>query len=177
MRQIYYFTSLLLLGLTACAEGAEETTESKEEVASKELAFEIIDYQKYETLFQKNDDVLYVVNFWATWCKPCVEELPHFMEVKNQHSDDAGFKMVLVSLDKASDFETKVKAFMEDRKMEVDLYLLDDVKNMNTWIPAINSGWSGSIPVTILYKNGKQLAFHEGQLSKDELTTLISKHN
>ena len=47
---------------------------------------------------------------------------------------------------------------------------------MNEWIPAINDQWSGSIPATALYKNGKQLEFHEGKLSKSELEKLIKKH-
>ena len=61
-------------------------------------------------------------------------------------------------------------------QIKPDVLLLDDAKRMNEWIPAINNQWSGSIPATALYKNGKQLEFHEGKLTKPELEKLIKKH-
>ena len=64
----------------------------------------------------------------------------------------------------------------EEYKMDADLLLLNDVKNMNKWIKEVNLNWSGAIPATVFYKNGKQLYFKEGQLSKTELETLIKKH-
>lgn len=57
----------------------------------------IIKFEEYENLIYKKDNILYVVNFWASWCAPCVEELPDFMEINQQFRHRNDFKMVLIS--------------------------------------------------------------------------------
>lgn len=138
-------------------------------------AFEALNYEQLLEKISQEDEQLYVVNFWATWCVPCVEELPHFMEV-NREFKDRGVKFVLVSLDKSDQLTTGVKNMKENLQLDADIYLLDDVKNMNRWIPATDEKWTGAIPATLFYKNGKKLSFIEGQLSKSELRTRIQKH-
>jgi len=105
-----------------------------------------------------------------------VEELPGFMEVDKSYSKDPRFKMVLVSLDLASEMNTKVKAFLLKNKIDVDVYILDDNKRMNEWIPAVDAKWTGAIPATVLYRNGKRLEFKEGRLQKIELEQIINNH-
>lgn len=139
-------------------------------------AIPVLKYEAVNKLYNKNDDKLYVVNFWATWCSPCVEELPEFMEVNLHFNSNPNFKMLLISLDSPKDLEKKVKPFLIENKIEPDVFILDDVKRMNYWILAVNRSWTGSIPATVLYKNGKQLHFQEGQMTKDELTTLVEKY-
>ncbi len=136
----------------------------------------MVAYEELEKTINQQDDLLYVVNFWATWCKPCIEELPDFMVVNEKYKDHKNFKMVLVSLDRAKDFETVMKPFLVTQNITTDVYLLDDNKRMNTWIPAFDTNWSGAIPATFLYKNGKKLVFKEQSLSKDELEALIKTH-
>lgn len=179
MRIKFLFILFLIVAILPGCSGEQSEVEANNESSNapnKEMAFEAINFEQFKTIFNQQDDVLYVVNFWATWCKPCVEELPHFMEVKNKYADHENFKMVLVSLDKSSDLQTKVKDFIAENQYVIDLYLLDDVKNMNTWIPAIDPSWSGAIPATIFYKNSKSVFFVEGQLSKEELENIITKN-
>lgn len=117
-----------------------------------------------------------MVNFWATWCRPCIEELPHFLEVSSAYKNQAPFQMILVSLDKAELLETDVAQMITKLNIDNDVYLLDDNKRMNYWISAVDSTWSGAIPATVFYKNGQKLHFTEGQLTKEELTTIIQKY-
>ena len=134
----------------------------------------IVNFEQLEPEFTKTDDVLYVVNFWATWCAPCVKELPDFMAVNSEFSNSDDFRMILVSLDDSDNLEGPVKKFIEDKNLKgVELYLLDDIKRMNEWIPAIDSSWSGSIPATLFIKNGKSLKFVPGAIEKDELRKII----
>jgi len=135
-----------------------------------------VNYDQLKEIIEKNDDKLYVVNFWATWCRPCIEELPHFLEVSSAYKNQAPFQMILVSLDKAELLETDVAQMITKLNIDNDVYLLDDNKRMNYWIPAIDSTWSGAIPATVFYKNGQKLHFTEGQLTKEELTTIIQKY-
>jgi len=145
-------------------------------VANVDHKVTVINFEKYESLVKKNDNKLYVVNFWATWCKPCVMELPDFMEVNTEYRSNPNFKMILVSLDLAKEVETEVRPFLKKNKMEVDTYLLDDNKRMNQWIPAIDKNWSGAIPATVFYRNGVKLEFKESKLQKNDLIQLISRY-
>lgn len=133
---------------------------------------------KYEDVFAtfKNDsDTLYVVNFWATWCQPCIEELPDFMKINDEFKDQGKFKMILVSLDKATDLETKVKTFIKQNNITPDVYVLADNKRMNDWITALDPHWSGAIPSTFIYKSKKQLFFTEGKISYTDLKSTLNK--
>lgn len=135
-----------------------------------------VNYDQLFNIIKPSDDKLYVVNFWATWCKPCMEELPYYLELDTDLRSNKGYEMVLVSLDKSSNLNTGVAKVVQAMNIKPNVFLLDDAKRMNEWIPAINKDWGGSIPATALYKNGVQLEFHEGQLTKEELNNLIQKH-
>lgn len=158
----------LLLTVISCDKKAENAVEKPQVI---DLS---TDYNSVFNEFTKENDTLYVVNFWATWCQPCVEELPDFMKVNSEFKSEK-FKMILVSLDKASDFETKVKNYIKTNNITPDVYVLSDNKRMNEWIPKINKNWSGAIPATAIYKNGKQVFFTEGQISYNDLVNTINK--
>ena len=133
---------------------------------------------KYEELFEmikQPSDQLIAVNFWATWCGPCVEEMPHFVEVNEKYKDNKNFKLLLVSMDRAKQLD-KVKQFMIDKGINAEVVLLDDNKRMNEWIPAIDKSWSGNIPVTAFYQKGDKVHFAGSEMNKTELETIIQSY-
>ncbi|MCE1154740.1 MAG: TlpA family protein disulfide reductase [Bacteroidales bacterium] len=144
-------------------------------VAQTEWKREIIKFDQFEKLVDQQDDVLYVINFWATWCGPCVKELPDFMAVNEAMKDRKDFKMILVSLDEKSNWQSEVIPFAANNNLNVDIYLLDELRRMNYWIPRVDKKWMGSIPATVFYKNGKKLRFVEKQLHKDALEAIIKE--
>lgn len=144
-------------------------------VAQTEWKREIIKFDQFEKLVDQQDDVLYVINFWATWCGPCVKELPDFMAVNEAMKDRKDFKMILVSLDEKSNWQSEVIPFAANNNLNVDIYLLDELRRMNYWIPRVDKKWMGSIPATVFYKNGKKLRFVEKQLHKDPLEAIIKE--
>ena len=100
----------------------------------------LIQYELLRDKIKENKDVLLVLNFWSTTCAPCVKELPDFMEINNKYSGKKNFKMLLVSLDRAKDKE-KVMKFIENKNLTAEVVILDDIKRMNTWIPAFEEKW------------------------------------
>lgn len=142
----------------------------------KQVFKKVIKFEEYENIINKKDDVLYVVNFWATWCGPCVREIPDFMEVNKQLAGRSDFKMLLISLDSKSDLQEDVLPFLRENNITADVYLLDDTKRMNFWMPRVDRNWSGSIPATVFYKNKKKLHFVEQQLHKDDLLATIYQY-
>lgn len=118
---------------------------------SDDFNLEVFDYNGFEKFLNKKDDVVHVVNFWATWCAPCVKELPYFEKLNSEYASK-NVEVLLVSLDFPHLYESKLKPFIIEKSIASKVVALDDV-DMNTWIPKVDENWSGSIPATIIYKN------------------------
>lgn len=140
--------------------------------ANAQTNAEVYNLEQYQNCVLQNDDTLYVVNFWATWCKPCVEELPYFQQFA-ENTKNLPVKVILVSQD-AKSRTMQVAAFMEKNKYTSKNFILS-AGNPNVWINAIEPKWSGTIPATVIYKNGQKLNFKEGEFaSLQELNEFIN---
>ncbi|MBL7827289.1 MAG: redoxin domain-containing protein [Saprospiraceae bacterium] len=95
-----------------------------------------------------------VINFWATWCKPCVEELPCFEEFREKYAHQ-DIQVLLVSLDFRSQLEKKFIPFLNNQRLRSEVVLLAD-QDVNTWIPKIYEDWDGAIPATLVLKGDKR---------------------
>lgn len=115
-----------------------------------------------------NSDTTYVVNFWATWCKPCVAELPEF-EKLHQSYKDKKVKVLLVSMDFKEELDKKLKIFLEKNKYTCEIVLLDEI-NGNDFINKISESWSGAIPATLITQKQKSKnRFREGKMTFEML--------
>jgi len=126
--------------------------------------------QLQKKVLQKDDSTIYIVNFWATWCQPCIKELPYFEEAGKKFAGKK-VKVLLVSLDFMSEKERVIK-FAEVKKLESEVYQLN-AGNPNNWIDKVDNSWSGAIPATAMYQNGEKIFFREGDFTKQELDSLI----
>ena len=129
-----------------------------------------IDFGQLEPRLSTDSDSLYVVNFWATWCVPCVKELPEFEKLNELYSDKK-VKVLLVSLDNPRHKESRVIPFIENHNLKSEILLLDDPRS-NTWIPRVDESWSGAIPATIVF-NKNSRAFHEKVFTWEELEMIV----
>ena len=107
--------------------------------------------------FTRSNDTTYVINFWATWCAPCVKELPYFEALNKKYSQKA-FKQILVTLDSPKKVDSRVVPFLEQNEIESEVVLLADSK-ANKWIDRVDPSWSGAIPITIIYKRDHRLFY------------------
>ena len=138
------------------------------------LKIPVYTYDELKPLLWKDNDTTYVVNFWATWCVPCVQELPYFVELNSTYKNEA-FKLVLFSLDFKQDYLKKLQPFVKERALESNVVVLED-GDANFWINDIDSTWSGSIPSTLIYK-GKERAFYERTFHHaDELRDIVKPY-
>lgn len=141
------------------------SAQNKPRVVEKEDLIQLIS--------EPNDSVL-VINFWATWCKPCVRELPHFLGLDSAFATQK-VKLVLVSLDFESDLETKLEPFLARRQIKNTVWLMRDL-NYNAWIGRIHSEWDGVIPATLLLSpRGKKRDFVMGEISQEVLYQKIKQ--
>jgi len=131
---------------------------------------EILSYSELEPYLNKNNDTTYVINFWATWCKPCLEELPAFNELSEKYKDEK-LQIILVSLDFPSQIESHLIPFIKNNNVKPRVLVLDD-PNSNYWINQIDISWSGAIPATLVYNNYSR-EFYERSFSFNELETIV----
>ncbi|HEY0771654.1 MAG TPA: TlpA disulfide reductase family protein [Sphingobacteriaceae bacterium] len=123
-----------------------------------------------QKLINKKSDHVQVINFWATWCGPCIKELPYFEKVTAENRPDVKITLVSMDLDLNPDAE-KVYKFVARKNLKSEVLLLDE-KDPNSWINKIDKEWNGSLPATLIINQktgqrkfvGKEL--HEGELEK-----------
>lgn len=148
----------------------DKDLQQKETAASSLLP--TVDFEEFNSRYlQQKNDTTYVINFWATWCKPCVEELPAFEKINEQYADQK-VKVVLASLDFPDKIEKQVIPFIEKHKLKSEIVLLDD-PDSNSWIPQVSEEWSGAIPATVIY-NQQERKFYEGSFTYEELNTELT---
>ncbi len=150
------FVFLVLLSGTVCAQEARliHLTQFQEDVKSEKGKIQVI-------------------NFWATWCAPCLKELPLFEKLKSERSD---IHIRLVSMDMDLDPNPdKVRRFVARKKLTSEVIILDE-RNPNKWIDQVDKRWSGALPATLIInnQNGKRV-FVERELHAGELEKLIAE--
>lgn len=127
-------------------------------------------------LLNRKNDTLYVTNFFATWCGPCVRELPHFRE-KMDELKGKPVKFTFVSLDQKSDWEAKVKEFGDVHGITNHIILLDGMALAPDFMTKNFSQWDGgSIPFTFMRK-GDKTDETVGMMMKDELERKLNSFN
>ncbi len=120
----------------------------------------------------KQPDTLFIVNFWATWCGPCVAELPGFNRIDSAWKGKP-VKVLLVSLDFPEAFPLKLNNFLVGKRIQAQVLWLDE-SDANIFIPKISHDWSGAIPATLFScVNTGTRDFQEKKLSYDELDSKI----
>jgi len=119
---------------------------------------------------QSEGNKIKVINFWATWCKPCIKELPYFVNAQSQFPN---VEFIYLSID-FSENAAKAEKFAQKKKLNPSgLYLIDDV-DYNSWIDKVSPEWSGAIPATLIMKNGEKY-FYEKEFHAGELEELIKQ--
>ncbi len=129
----------------------------------------IVNLQELKEAIGAPGEGVRVINFWATWCGPCVKELPYFEKVGKERKD---VEIILVSTDLDLDPNPeKVHRFVKRKNLTSKVLILE-VQQSNDWIDQLDKEWSGALPATIVFnsKTGKRKfvgqELHEGELEK-----------
>ncbi len=138
--------------------------------AEKRPDIQIYNFDQFSHWLNRDSDSIFVINFWATWCAPCVREIPDFEKLNEKYASDK-VKVLLVSLDFPTQLESRVIPFIERMNMKSHVVLLNDT-NANRWIPLVSESWSGAIPATLIYGRGFT-RFYEKELKYEELEKII----
>lgn len=143
------------------------------EIKAQVKVYQTFDEFEKEFLIPKNNDTTYIVNFWATWCIPCVKELPYFEALSLKHKNEP-ISITLVSLDSPKNIETHLIPFIKKKGIKNNVVLLADGKT-NKWIDRVNPNWSGAIPITIFLHKEKNSFYEKDYHNLKELETDLIK--
>lgn len=148
------FLFIFLVIFSSCRNAKSDN--SSNNLITDEL--EIVDFEGLKKYLNSDDDTTYVVNFWATWCAPCIKELPYFEMLQQNYAQE--IEVILVSLDFPNQYDTKLKPYIKDNNIKSKVIALDDI-DMNSWIPQVDPNWDGAIPITIIHNRDKRQFYNE----------------
>ncbi|MRG47040.1 redoxin domain-containing protein [Chitinophaga sp. SYP-B3965] len=126
-----------------------------------------------EQLMQHPDSAI-VINLWATWCGPCVKEMPYFVKQAQKFPQ---VKFIFLSLDMKDAYPEQITKFIRKRKIRSAVVWLDE-PNANKYANKIDPRWEGSIPATIFINSKKGYRkFVEGMMTEKELIEELERLN
>lgn len=159
MKEIKAFTIIVILLLTFSLKSYSQQVK-------------LITIDQLQERIKVGKDSTYVVNFWATWCAPCIKELPHFEKLSADHKTEK-LAVLLISVDFKSKLTSTVVPFVKRKNLKNQVFLLNE-SNPQEYIDRVDPSWSGSIPATLFIK-GDNRKFLESELTYEQLLTEYKK--
>lgn len=136
----------------------------------------LLTVDQLEKRINQGEDTTYVVNFWATWCAPCIKELPHFEKLQASYKSQP-LKVLLVSLDFKSKINSSVVPFVKQKQLKNEVFLLNE-SNAQQYIERISNEWSGALPATLFIKKQKSVRkFYEKEFTYNDLEKIYQSVN
>ena len=119
----------------------------------------LLNLDQLDQRIKEGRDTTFIINFWATWCAPCVKELPYFEKLQETHKKGP-LKVLLISLDFKSKIKSAVLPFIKRNNIKNEVYLLDE-NDQQIYINRVDSSWSGALPATLIIKKNKRNFFEK----------------
>jgi len=116
------------------------------------------DKKDMDELMAANKGKVVLINFWATWCKPCVHEFPDLVKLYNNYRDE-GFVILFISVDVPDDLDSKVIPFLKNQNVDFTSYY-NNFDKPEELINYVDKDWQGAIPSTYIYDKDGNLTKH-----------------
>jgi thiol-disulfide isomerase/thioredoxin len=132
----------------------------------------MVDRNWIDDMNADESDTVYVINFWATWCKPCVEELPYFEKLSQTYRNHK-VKVLLVSCDFKKQVDSRLVPFIREKNLHSQVLFMNE-SNPVLWIDKVDPEFSGAIPATLILKGSKKFRhFEEGETTYETLDSIV----
>ena len=140
--------------------------------STDEVKVETINLEKLDRIISNRNGKPLLINVWATWCVPCLEEFPDLIEFSKKYKNE--IEVVGISVDLPEEIDSKVIPFLQKHNAGFPNFIAD-IKDPEDFINLLNTDWSGAIPATFFYdKNCEQLNYHTGKNDLEGFEKMIS---
>jgi thiol-disulfide isomerase/thioredoxin len=174
-KSIPLFLFSILLASCQAQDAPVQEEPPKVEAASTDPVDSVPLYETFDELapiFEQKNDTTYLINFWATWCKPCVEEMPYIEQLHDDFGDQK-LAIILVSLDFPKQIESKLLPFIRENQLRSRVVALLDGK-YNDWIDRVDPSWGGAIPVTVIYNAEKRVFIDKPIKQYEDIKAIVA---
>lgn len=146
---------------------------AQDNTSNNRLEFTILDVEGVKRLFDEAKGKVVVINFWATWCPPCVEEMPELAKFYKDYAD-RGVTFLSFSADHPTTIDEAVRPFVQKHKLPFPVYILD-IPNPDDLARALDmADWNGGLPGTFIYDSERKLIHYWVQeITYVDLTAII----
>jgi thiol-disulfide isomerase/thioredoxin len=142
-------------------------------VAVFSQSIQVVDFEQLQSRLELRNDTTYVVNFWATWCLPCIKEMPAFQQLHKEYASEK-VKVLLVSLDFIKHIDSRLIPFIEKHQLSPEVIVLND-PDANAWIDKVSPDWSGALPATLIF-NRNFRGFYEQEFNYISLKHIVDSN-
>lgn len=166
------FCLLILLVLPSCSPKSESKSDIDLHDGAAVANIETIDKDILFNLITSSDRSFTLVNFYATWCKPCKVELPELVEI--QKDKDSKIQVILVSLDDQKAVDNKLAGFLRSYDIGFDSFA--KTQGGNDFIRSLYPDWKGTIPLNLIFDKHGNLVEAMGLTDRSEVEMIVSRH-
>ncbi|MBI3189877.1 MAG: TlpA family protein disulfide reductase [Ignavibacteriales bacterium] len=170
--EFHKLTLIVLIGVSFLFAACKS---KKEEVKQKQILPEVqqVSLHQLQERIKANAGKVTVVNFWASWCTPCKEEMPYLIKLKNNYQDK--LELLLVAIDDMTIVDSTIHPFLQTAGVDF-LSFIKEEGDDEAFINAVNPEWSGALPATFIYdKNGNQVKMLIGEQTYERFEIAIKK--
>lgn len=144
-------------------------------IHAQSSSYKVLDtYDDLSMLLNRHEGTTVVVNFWATYCSPCVEEIPYLDSLQQKYSDRQ-LKVILVNLDFRHQLKQRLEPFLEKYQLSSKVLVLAD-QDADSWIPKVCQDWDGGLPFTMVIKDGKKIPHQQEFTNFSALEQFVLPH-
>jgi len=142
-----------------------------EDWANAPVKVEDLDPEFLKELLSNPGENIRLINFWATWCGPCVIEFPYIVDMQRMYGG-RDFEVLTISLDRPNQ-KDKVLSFLEEKEAAFANYLYTE-SDKESMFELVDPNWQGNIPYTMIVKPGGDVVYrHDGIIDPLEVRKAI----
>jgi thiol-disulfide isomerase/thioredoxin len=133
----------------------------------------LVDASDVKEIVASHEGEVVLLNFWATWCPPCVREFPELVEVEKEYRG-RGVAVISVSIDFPEKLEKELLPFLEEHQPDFEVYLKKD-GDVTVFTRTIDPEWKGTLPATFFYdRQGRSSVKRYSEMTRPEMERILN---